>query len=120
MNLDDLVLCGSGFQCLSGAKNSQPTTSASERGAFCPAGSYCSSNLVGPQPCPLGYYNPDDGAVNCIYCPAGRYCDDGTGAAAPGLTTTFICEIGYYCPAMTVSTSSYTRLDCPAGTYGGI
>jgi len=62
--------------------------------------------------CPLGTYNPREGAQavgSCEQCPNGKYCGT-TGLSTSGSD----CTAGYYC---TRGASSATANTCPQGYY---
>ena len=74
----------------------------------CPGGSYCSSSVV--YPCPVGTFNPDEGATTsidaCTDCSVpGTFCPEGS------TTNGDPCPTGSYC------LNPGSVLECPAGTY---
>lgn len=108
--------CGDGFQCnptadgTKGAMYAFP--SPTQKGDFCTAGNYCSFvSALGPQPCPIGTYNPDTGRGTCINCLQSLYCD------TTGMTDPINCPPGNYCPAFSALISVYAPVPCAVGSY---
>ena len=120
------TMCDAGFYCIEGAIRPDPTDGIT--GKICPAGGFCLQGATSVSPCPIGTYNPAEGAKNssfCISCLPGKYC---SGSASP--TPTGDCLAGYYCPAGSTSdkqmnatagyyapTGSDFQAPCPRGTY---
>eukprot|EP00347_Sterkiella_histriomuscorum_P024400 403331247 len=114
--------CPAGFECTdSEVKRCKPQldlyrsyycTGSIRTRQYCPAGTFNnidrSSTIDDCEPCPPGYYCPNDAALKKILtCPEGYYCIQGSAA---GVT----CPIGFYCPS-----GSNTPIPCSAGMYCG-
>ncbi|RUS80927.1 hypothetical protein EGW08_011308, partial [Elysia chlorotica] len=84
----------------------------------CPAGYFCVSGSVTPQPCPLGTYSNSTGlrrSTDCTPCPGGQYCD-GIGRTEPA----GLCDAGFYCRERAYTSAppdGPTGGLCPAGGY---
>ncbi|XP_077422977.1 uncharacterized protein LOC144052618 isoform X3 [Vanacampus margaritifer] len=112
----DCISCPPGLCCL-GSNNTSPSGPCSP-GYYCTGGSaspiqheaeqghYTVEGAVRPEPCPLGTFQPRQGAQSCMQCQGGRLCNQ-TGLSQPPL-----CPRGYYCPPA----SSFPR-PCPTGWY---
>jgi hypothetical protein len=102
--------CDSGFYCIEGATRPDPTDGIT--GKICPAGGFWLAGTTTVSDCPIGEYNPVEGAKNttfCITCLPGQYC---AGSANP--TPTGYCDAGYYCPA---GSTVQTQNSVAAGYY---
>lgn len=116
------VSCPKGYYC--------PQTDTTIK-VICPAGSYCEAAVAAPTACPLGTYNPREGAyelAGCEQCPHGKFCGS-TGLSSTGSdctagyycargsssATANVCQVGYYCPSGTKA-----PVPCPAGTYNDL
>lgn len=108
--------CADGFTCAVGgpAKVVSATPTAAQEGGLCPVGKFCSRVLGGgPTDCPVGTYNPNEGAGACIFCPPGQLCE------TTGMQVPLECPLGYYCPGQSAVVVN-AKIPCPAGTYGAI
>ncbi|CAM9131044.1 unnamed protein product, partial [Ectocarpus fasciculatus] len=114
-------LCSPGFYCISGVNTSTPYALAIRNdtgvgfGDICPVGHYCPLGSGLPTPCPSGRYNGQHGKVresDCVLCSPGYYC-----AGLANVKPTGTCEIGYYCPAGSISSREY---EAPLGGYTDI
>jgi hypothetical protein len=110
-------LCPAGLLCTSGAGaeiaaladlSCLTTGSCELRENRCPAGYFCVTGTVIPQPCPDGTYSGPGSKsdADCSACEAGYYCRNGT-------REELLCPAGQYCPP---GVSDPTP--CPKQTYG--
>ena len=70
--------CDPGFLCETGASKPQPQSLEEDGGYPCPPGYFCPAGSYTGQPCPVGTYYSDKGAVNienCKPCEPGYYND---------------------------------------------
>ena len=99
--------------------SSEPTSG--QFGELCDDKYYCSVLEEGPQECPVGYYQPNEGQGSCIACPAGYLCTDlgySTSVAVPPLRPVE-CPGGKYCPAQS-QTENNQEKPCDPGYYSAI
>ena len=111
------ALCSAGVFCTGGAVVPTPAN-ISEGVSVCPTGSYCVEGSSNPQPCPIGTFQPFEGAQNlseCIPCTPGLYC------GFPGLENeTADCDAGYFCvlrASVPNPTDNVTGNICPQGSF---
>lgn len=58
--------CYAGYICISAAKTPMPTDGTT--GMLCEKGYYCEKGALEPKPCPVGTYNPYEGASTVNSC----------------------------------------------------
>ncbi|XP_064629300.1 uncharacterized protein LOC135488587 [Lineus longissimus] len=91
----------------------------------CPPGSYCTSAIYKPEPCPSSSFRKLPGAggvADCHLCPPGRFCFL-TNSTHPGVQ----CSVGYFCPIGSqlqylclpgyFCPRAKYQIPCPAGWY---
>uniref|UniRef100_A0A3Q3IVN5 Uncharacterized protein n=1 Tax=Monopterus albus TaxID=43700 RepID=A0A3Q3IVN5_MONAL len=89
--------CFSGFYCTGGSAS--PVQNEAEKGHYTLEGAFRA------QPCPLGTFQPHQGAQSCVECQGGRLCN------RTGMYQTPLCPTGHFCPPG----SSIAR-PCPPAT----
>ena len=88
--------CEGGYICRSGSKVPNPVDVT--QGHICRPGFYCPEGATKDIACPIGTYNPYEGASklsDCLLCPEGRMCKT-EGLPTPRAPEDF-CPEGYYC-----------------------
>ena len=99
--------------------------------AMCPAGKFGNTGITaqaatGCQNCPVGKYQPGQGAGDCSLCPGGKFTDTAGAAACKGIecppgqfATGPFCEV---CPTGKFAQKPGSRQcsDCPEGRSGAI
>ncbi|KAM8904697.1 uncharacterized protein AB9W97_008232 isoform 6-T6 [Spinachia spinachia] len=113
---EQCVSCPPGFYCL-GSNNTSPSGPCFP-GFYCTGGSasptqneavegfYTLEGAARPQACPLGTFQPRQGAQSCVECQGGRLCNQ------TGLSRPTQCPTGHYCPP-----GSSVARPCPPGSY---
>ena len=110
----DLDPCPEKFYCPEG----------SDAGTVCPVGFACPAGTPIPMECPPYHYqDASDGAIECKPCEAQWFCSYGPeenyGQTTVRRSEKVTCPYGYYCPAIT-SSSTRGSVPCPIGTFGGV
>ena len=114
---NDCMPCPAGYACPTGdtmepcnpgsyCPNNDVISSTS--GYICPESHYCPSGTADPIPCPLGYYQNQQGSVSCNLCEAGYFCLK----EENGIIDKQTCLPKFYCPE-----GSALPTKCPPGTY---
>ena len=104
--IETCLNCPTGYDCPAlGTKNP----------VLCPIGHFCDGSGNFPEKCPVGSYNPYNGAESvedCHCCPGGYVCDN---SGISNVSEMSACDPGFYCPSGSTNSTGVQLLGCGGG-----